>query len=451
MAVLKRNREEHMTTKGHPHSMAKRLLVAGFAVLTMALLVAGNSLAQTVVLSPGSQTVASGPGNSATINATTTGIADGSPIFFKVTAGPNAGTVFTGTVTSNAASFIYPDNKGQGTDTISACADGDAGSSEAADADYDECAGESGSDTADPLSDPVTVLWSPNVLVQNYDQINAIYSTNDAFNPVGSSHTVKVTVSGVTGLCKEIPGNGDPADDGDEGTVCTANTDCDGGIDDYCDFSGYLVGIAITGTNPQDKGFVTTGPDGSATISYTDTNGAGVDQIRACLDLGEGGFLPDDSDAAPITECINDQTPGDDIASNTVTKYWLNSFVTGGGKVATAKGWNTFGGVVGQKPGATSGVVGQWQETAHPAKGGNTTCHWNTFTKLAFTCTNGPCGTTPDTVQFVATGGKGGVCADVTVKIVDGRKKPDQITVTGGSILNVGPAALISGNFTLHP
>ena len=115
--------------------------------------------------------------------------------------------------------------------------------------------------------------------------------------------------------------------------------------------------------------------------------------------------------------------------------------------------------MVGQKPGSTL-ITGEWQDTTHPGKGGNGSCHWNTFPAMSFACVSGKCGANVvDTVNFAAANGscsKGIPAQTVNVTITDGFKKPDMTKVTGATgaaaLLNVNPpVALGTGNFTLHP
>lgn len=432
-------------------SLLRKGLLTVAATLGMAMVGAGSSYAQ-LTLSPSSQTVVAGPSYSATITASAVGIPDGTTVFFKVISGPNMNTEASTTLSGGSATFTYFDGPfvPLGTDTIQACADPDAGISESADADFAECAGESGDGGGDPISNSVTVTWDASVLLENFDGLNSVFTTADAFNLVGTTHTVRITVSGVTGICNERPESLDGADF-DDGNACNSDADC-ADPDDFCDFSGYNVGILVTGQNSYESTFQTTGPDGTATFQYTDTNGAGLDVIQGCLDLGEGGGIDD-----TVSACISDSEPFEDIASNTVNKYWLANFVTGGGKISgpNKNTFWTFGGIVGPNP-AGPGIVGQWQEVAH-GNGTTRACHWNSFSSLIF---SGPATTNPPSTHNTATFATNpGICSDKTtpsvnvVEVDNGEsgKSKDTLDVQGGGNLTIDPAkTLASGNIQVH-
>ncbi|HYL58966.1 MAG TPA: hypothetical protein VEU51_08850 [Candidatus Acidoferrales bacterium] len=251
----------------------------------------------------------------------------------------------TNTVTqpdpSGVVTFTYHDDNGVGVDTIQACADvrgPDGGESTS------ECLGEVGDDSSDIGSDPVTKNWIPTVVV----------SPPGAFNKTGGTHTVVATLNGAQGHCAEGPGVcsgnptiickadstcasagagtctgiADPDNDGDTG-LCTTDSQCDGGTEDFCSFSGYLVGIKTVGAsvNAADSGFKTTDALGQVSFTYTGTN-AGADFIRACADLAN------DTDLS-VGDCISDADSGggdqgafDDVASTTARKVWSDQFAT---------------------------------------------------------------------------------------------------------------------------
>ena len=392
----------------------------------------------------------------------------GFSIEFGVISGPNAGDLGVGPPTdvNGVTSQTYNDPVGvTGLDTIQSCLDvdlvsGDGGVETAA-----SCIAESASDGADVPSNTVVKRWqgTPTVMLFNEDlaatlvaqAINPaappVFTKADAFNPVGSSHTVEAVVSGgKLGICTNAGPHFDLGCD-----VATAATDCASPTSTAkCDASGLLVGFTVLpgGQNPGDflpTTWVNTDMNGVAIDSYTDTNGAGKDLIEACLDTDTSGS---NDENAGVASCIADAatTEFGDYATNEVTKYWLSKFVTGGGKVVIGKTWDTFGGVVGQKPGSLTALTGEWQQQAHAAKGGNTQCHWNTFTKFALSCSIANCGTQPNTVVFT-TGPGPGTCGSETVQIIDGQKKPDTIQVIATNpALNVPASSLVSGNFTIH-
>lgn len=371
----------------------------------------------------------------------------GVTVGFEIESGPNAGDKgWTTTDGSGVASLTYTSNGVAGVDSIRACLDADplGSGNDEIDGLVSNCIADVGGEP-DFASNTVTKRWDPTLVLKNFNPILNAFSTDPAYNPVGTSHTVQATIVGAANICSGTS------------TVCSSDADC-GNVVGSCSLAGYPVFFGVvSGPNTGDiaGGSVLTDANGVATKNYTDTAGAGLDTIQACVDADLTDPIPDDAD---FTQCLAEYPGEADVPSNTVLKYWLSSFVTGGGKwTKPDKSWDSFGGTVGQKPKSTA-FVGEWDETAHASKGGNVSCHWKTFTTLAFSCTNGPCGTTPDTVQFTASAGKcsGAPSQTVIVRIVDGRKKPDTIKVTGGSglgsALNVNPpVALGTGNFTLHP
>jgi hypothetical protein len=411
----------------------------------------------------------------------------GVTVGFEIVSGPNKSDQgWTTTNGSGIASLTYPSNGVAGVDSIQACLDGDSTTTPGTPDENLACSGGTNDGTAcldnsfctgggtciktvancladvlagtepDFASNTVTKRWDPILTLQNFDAVFGTFSTDPAFNPVGTTHTVQATIVGAAKICFNAVTNSGSR------TPCTTTCAISG---ETCGIAGYPVffGVLLGSQNPGDlPGFVNTDSSGNASKTYTDTAGAGVDTIQACVDADLTDTIPDD---ANFTGCLADYAGGAttgqaDIPSNTVSKTWLSRFVTSGGKwTKPDKSWDSFGGVVGQKPGTTT-IAGEWQETAHASKGGNVTCHWNTFPALNFSCVSGKCGTNlVDTVNFIAANGscsKGVPSQTVTVTITDGFKKPDLIKVTGGTgagaALNVNPPiALGTGNFTLHP
>lgn len=76
--------------------------------------------------------------------------------------------------------------------------------------------------------------------------------------------------------------------------TCNSLSNCpDQSAGTACDLSVYPVGfLVVSGPNAGSLGFVTTGVDGTASQTYTDTNGAGTDVIQACVDTD---MIGDDS------------------------------------------------------------------------------------------------------------------------------------------------------------
>ncbi len=415
---------------------------------------------------------------------------------FVIVSGPNKGDKGWGTTDAGGnATLTYTSNGVAGVDTIKACIDGDPvspgvpdenpgcsdnGAACTTDANCNtgakciaapviNCINDAASSSPiepDFASDPATKRWDPTLALQNLDAGatlanlgTPVYTSNPAYNPVGSTHTVQATITGAQKICFSAgAGTGSR-------TACTTNTDCTG--TDTCGIAGYPVffGVLPGSQNAGDLGsYVNTDANGVASKTYPDSNGSGIDTIQACVDADVSEGIPDDT---TFTGCLSDYAGGAttgqaDVPSNTVLKTWLTTFVTGGGKVITgSKTWDSFGGVVGYKPGSKSALTGEWTQQVHQAKGGNINCHWNAFTAFALSCSTGSCGANPDTVVFT-TANVAGACKGLagaqgeSVKIVATGTKPAKISVfnaTSGA-LNVGaPTALVpgSGNFVIHP
>src|SRR5882757_10591507 len=156
-------------------------------------------------------------------------------------------------------------------------------------------------------------------------------------NPFDTFHTVVAQVSGVSGHCAErvcsgdgstecatdadCTGNGtcsasiDPDNDGDAGT-CTLDSQCDSGLDDFCSFSGYAVGITVTAGPNVGAGNTTyalTNVVGQVSLNYQDLGGVGADTIQGCLDTAQPPDEPGDDPL--VTDCIA-EGPGEDVQSN---------------------------------------------------------------------------------------------------------------------------------------
>lgn len=150
----------------------------------------------------------------------------------------------------------------------------------------------------------------------DFDFIRAIAIEPDSltppedFNPVGTEHEVTATV-----------------------TPAVADVE---------------VWFEVTGANTA-SGSDLTNASGEASFTYTGTN-AGKDVIRAYFDTDGSGHW---DEGEPTTD--------------TVDKYWLENFVTGGGKINGSKKveWS-FAGTVGVM--ADSSIVGQFQIVDHTGK-----------------------------------------------------------------------------------
>jgi hypothetical protein len=417
---------------------------------------------------------------------------------FVILSGPNKGDKgWTTTDATGTATLTYLSNGVAGLDTIQACIDGDpsspgspdenpacfGGTNDGSFCSVDaDCTG-GGKCVAAPViscltdatspsptepdfaSNQVTKRWDPTLSLKNLDAAATIanlgvpvYTTGAAFNPIGSTHTVQATITGAAKICFNTLTNSGSR------TACTLPADCTV-AGETCGIAGYPVffGALPSSQNAGNLGsYVNTDASGIASKTYSDTNGAGIDTIQACVDADVSEGIPDDT---TFKQCLNDYAGGAttgqaDIPSNTVVKNWLGSFVTGGGKVITgSKTWDSFGGTVGYKPG-TSTLLGEWNQQVHQSKGGNMNCHWNSFTSFAFACSSGNCGTKPDTVLFT-TANIAGACGGLagsqgeSVKIYAPGTKPAQISVFNATngVLNVAtPVALVngSGNFVIH-
>ena len=88
------------------------------------------------------------------------------------------------------------------------------------------------------------------------------------------------------------------------------------------------------------------------------------------------------------------------IPSNTVIKHWFANFVTGGGGVNVGAGTKKRNlqnsGIVGKQ--GLNGVQGSWQAVSQ-VSGKTVSCHFNTFTSLAF---SGPATGSPPSTHSTA-------------------------------------------------
>jgi hypothetical protein len=171
-------------------------------------------------LTPPTDTNPVGAMHTVTVTVTNNGNpASGVTVNFSVTAGPNAGTSGMGTTNaSGQAMFTYTSNGMTGTDTIQA----------------------SGSVSGSPFSCTAMKTWVP-------AGIACTLTPPTATNPVGTNHTVTVTVTD----------NGNPV-------------------------SGNMVNFSVTaGPNTGANGSGTTNASGQAMFTYTSNGMAGADTIQA--------------------------------------------------------------------------------------------------------------------------------------------------------------------------
>jgi fibro-slime domain-containing protein/uncharacterized repeat protein (TIGR01451 family) len=247
--------------------------------------------------------------------------------------------------------------------------------------------------------------------------VDIIHLTNltppEAYNPVSAEHCVTATIS--------------PA------------------------VAGVDVSFEVTGANPTTPPAppdptITTDEDGEATFCY-DGMSAGMDIIRAYLDgNGNGSYNEGES-------------------TLTVTKYWLEPFVTGGGNlnrgtvVVTSKpkaAAYTFGGNVGLLGDTSVDIFGQFQIVDH-INNVSWHCH-NDFDRLDF---YGHPADSPSAHWHIAvfegtfTSNKGGT---VELKVIihdegEPGKGNDTIQVvwlSGDPWTDFGPYPLDGGNFQVH-
>ena len=388
---------------------------------------------------------------------------EGIPVGFQVTGQNSADTAVDAQQTdvNGQVSFTYPDTNGAGVDTILACADLFVDAYELT----SECLGEVGSDWTDIGSNPAQKVWSA---------VHLDLTPVSAYNPIGTTHVLTATLSGMPKHCAAGQGFG----------VCSTDADCSN-VSGSCTYAGYPTffagvgecsggingGAACTVDGDCDSNDCSGGPNlgellvgvtnaaGVATTSYSSTV-EGEDKLQACLDGDPAGFGIDDEDTSTLIGCLKDVGEFD-IPSNIATKGWFANFITGGaGTYATVNKKKTmqFSGIIGKDSGLP-GIHGQWNAVAKDGTTGKTvSCHFDTFTKLVF---SGPAAKTPASTHNTATWTTGpGKCNDGSTPILtaiavdygEGKKVPrDTINVTGDSRFDTGGTkALTTGNLQVH-
>jgi hypothetical protein len=179
-------------------------------------------------LAPATATNPVGASHTVTVTVTQNGNpASGVAVSFSVTSGPNAGASGSGTTDSNGqTTFTYTSNGQIGTDTIEA----------------------SGSISGNSFSCTAMKTW--------VKPVDCALAPATATNPVGTSHTVTVTVTQ----------NGNPA-------------------------SGIMVNFSLTsGPNAGKNGSGTTNNNGQATFTYTSNGQTGTDTIQASGTISSMAF-----------------------------------------------------------------------------------------------------------------------------------------------------------------
>jgi len=392
----------------------------------------------------------------------------GHVVGIRVTSGPNTGGpgTDTGLVLTNSkgqVTMTYTDAAGAGTDFIQACADLPNDN----DLTVTHCLAEAATGGGDSPFDDIESAVSRKV----WGAQVATLTPASAFNPIGVQHVLTTTLtSGFANICSD-------------GTkTCTTNTDCT--LPATCGQAGYPVFFAVVGTctggnnggatctsnadcnsnvcsgGPnlgQIGSSTTTNSSGVATTSYTSAV-EGQDTIQACVDADTSdGTLPDD---LSFIECLNDSGTELEVPTNTVIKNWFANFVTGGGGVnvgSGAKKKNLHGsGIVGKA--GLAGIQGDWEAVSQLGTK-TVSCHFNTFTSLAF---SGPPATSPpsshNTAMFTTGPGKcnDGTSPILTVTIMDlgeGNKVPRdtlKIVSTDSRFDTGGTLTLVTGNYQVH-
>ncbi|MFC2026481.1 post-COAP-1 domain-containing protein [Chloroflexota bacterium] len=221
----------------------------------------------------------------------------------------------------------------------------------------------------------------------------------EAYNPVGTDHTVSVQVT--------------PA------------------------LPGVIVNFVVEGDNAQ-TGEATTDGSGVATFSYTG-NSPGQDTIWAFIDLDDDDIWDDG---------VEPKSTGDPAI-----KYWFqDNFLTGGGTIKDGKkpAWNLSGNV-GYLPDGT--IVGNFNIVDHANKN-HYKCH-NAFTSLVF---SGTPTTSPPASYHIATftgtfTDKDGATYELTIIIEDNGepgKDTDKISVTGAGFPDIVLKTIDGGNYQVH-
>ncbi len=243
----------------------------------------------------------------------------------------------------------------------------------------------------DGLIDEVRI-WDTVTPTFNFDA-----DPNVDFNPVDTDHTITATVSI------------DRTDDGKEVAP------------------GVKVDFDITDPNTSESDTKYTQNDGVATLTCTSDGIAGAESIDVSIDWDW---------------CVP--------AAETVEKYWLENFVTGGGKINGngKKAALTFAGTVGVLE--DLGIVGQFQVVDHTGKGSEAWHCNNNFTYLNF---SGPSTTSPpashNTAEFTGTftSNRGSPPVTVTITIHDlGEPGAGVDTITFDGIT----LTIDGGNFQVH-
>jgi hypothetical protein len=292
-------------------------------------------------------------------------------------------------------------------------------------------------------------------------------SPTSDINPIGTTHTVDVTLSDVPNICKTPGGTAtnETCTDNttckyceDNTTPCDVDAECTVACSETgaCDVSGYPVFCdVISGPNASATTTVgnsgATDSTGKTTCSYDGTT-VGTDTIRVCADS-------DVDIDADFDACVADTG---DIYRD-ATKSWLENYGTGGfgfgGTTASKKPKQTGGGNVGADPAPTGGCLIQWTIADHPNK---LVCHANSCENLVFDCNTGntPCVNSPPSNANVVDVDISGTCNDGTAfsghlhleDIGEPGKDVDKIRYANstGNLASFGLNTISQGNLQVH-
>ena len=287
-----------------------------------------------------------------------------------------------------------------------------------------------------------------------------------AFNPIGTEHTLTATLDPATSGAKVFFQVGGTCSGGNnDGTACfPGGSECTGG--------GTCVGpdlsppeFSCTTTCDNDNCDPPSAGDGTCEGSYTNTEGIGVNKIRACA---RTELL-----AVGITDYA-DCADGPGILSSdpaSVTKYWLGTYVTSGWNFGKgSKPTHTGAGTFGIDPSGSGNIIGSYGIKNHQTK---VACVFDTFSNLQLECSGGgtpPCAGSPVSTVNKASVHMEGACTCGTIegtlvvedngepgknkdKIGWTRKVGEGTTCTVAAFPDFGspdPSTITGGNIQVH-
>ena len=248
----------------------------------------------------------------------------------------------------------------------------------------------------------------------------------NAFNPIGTDHTLTATISPATAGAKVFF---------QVGGVCSGGT-ADGDACFPLDTACTAGGGACVGPDLGGEFDCTTGAPGTCEGSYLNTEGTGVNEIRACA------LTQDNLDSvADYAGCAADPD-GIVTTGDPATKTWLAPRVDGGWDRGTGKTRTHGGGEF--HVNSLGAIVGRYE-----IKNETESCRFDTFENLRLDCTTGntPCISRPENVINKATVDMEGTCKKCgsikgTLVVVDNGKpgKTDQVQWTTSTTGQCQPA-----------